>query len=122
MRNHIGTSCAGLTLLLGFLLLAPCLLAQMTMPGIAAMENSVGFLSSGTSVEPKNTSESAPMIHTSLGKWTFMFHANAFLAGTQQSGPRGGDKLFSVNWLMPMVPNGLNRNSTLFREFTDMHI
>src|SRR3989441_373670 len=102
MRNHIGTSCGGLTLLLGFLLLAPCLHAQMTMPGMAAMENSVGFLSSGTSVEPKNTSEFAPMIHTSLGKWTFMFHANAFLADTQLSGPRGGDKLFSVNWLMPM--------------------
>ena len=114
MRNYIGASCAALTLL-GFLLLAPCLLAQMTMPGMAAMENSVGFLSSGTSVEPKNTSEFAPMIHTSLGKWTFMFHANAFLAGTQQSGPRGGDKLFSVNWLMPMVSRDFGRQTVTLR-------
>src|SRR3989441_4777897 len=120
MRNHIGTSCAGLTLLLGFLLLAPCLHAQMTMPGMAAMENSVGFLSSGTSVEPKNTSESAPMIHTSLGKWTFMFHANAFLADTQQSGPRGGDKLFSVNWLRRMVSRDFGRQTVTFRTMVSL--
>lgn len=31
-----------------------------------------------------------------------MFHANAFLTEEQQTSPRGGDKLFSTNWLMPM--------------------
>ena len=39
MRNHVGASCVGLTLLPGFLLLAPCLHAQMTMPGMAAYES-----------------------------------------------------------------------------------
>ena len=97
-------------LLLGFAGATPSLVAQetMSMPG---MENSVGFLSSGTSVQPKATSESEPMIHTSLGKWTFMFHANAFVVDTQQSGPRGHDKFFSVNWLMPMLIRQFGRNT-----------
>jgi hypothetical protein len=73
---------------------------QMSMPGV---ENSVGYLSSGTSIQPAVASESSPMIHRTFGGWTAMFHANAFLAGVQQSGPRGGDKLFSANWFMPMV-------------------
>src|SRR5213082_2915682 len=96
--NHSHRVCAAFALL-GFLLVAPSLSAQMNMPGMAAMENSVGFLSSGTSIEPKTTSESAPMFHTSLGNWTLMFHANGFVLDAQQTGPRGTDKLFSVNWL-----------------------
>src|SRR5438105_9728212 len=104
----------------GLLLFAiPCvassIYAQMNMPGMAAMENSVGFLSSGTSVEPKTTSESAPMFHTSLGNWTFMFHANGFLVDTQQGGPRGSDKLFLINWLMPMVSRDFGRQTITLR-------
>ncbi|HEY2384339.1 MAG TPA: hypothetical protein VGK48_24450 [Terriglobia bacterium] len=89
--------------------------AQMTMPGMSAMENSVGFLSSGTSVEPRTTSESAPMFHTPLGNWTLMFHANGFLVDTQQTGPRGEDKLYSVNWLMPMISRDYGRQTVTFR-------
>ncbi len=85
------------------------------MRGMAAMENSVGFLSSGSSVEPKTTSESAPIFHRSFGDWTLMFHANAFLADVQQSGPRGADKLFSINWLMPMVSREFGRHTLTFR-------
>src|ERR1051326_1453954 len=84
-------------------------------PGMTAMENSVGFISSGTSVEPTTTSESAPMIHTSLGNWTLMFHANAFLIDMQQTGPRGADKLFSINWFMPMVSRDFGRHTITFR-------
>lgn len=101
--------------LLVFLLFAPPIYGQMNMPGMAAMENSVGFLSSGTSIEPKTTSESAPMIHSSVGNWTFMFHANAFLADTQQSGPRGKDKLFSLNWMMPMVSRDFGHHTVTLR-------
>src|SRR6202021_2009666 len=96
-------------------LAAPCVRAQTAMPGMAAMENTVGFLSSGTSVEPRNTSESSSMIHSSLGSWTLMFHANAFLVETLQSGPRGGDKLFSGNWLMPMVSRDFGGQTVTFR-------
>lgn len=79
------------------------------------MENSVGFLSSGTSLQPKAASESAPMIHTALGGWTFMFHANAFVVDTQQSGPRGGDKFYSTNWAMPMLSRTVGRQTVSLR-------
>ena len=90
-------------------------LCAQTMPGMTAMENSVGFLSSGTSVEPKSTSEFAPMVHTSLGNWALMFHANGFLVDTQQTGPRGADKFFSTNWLMPMLSRDFGRQTVIFR-------
>ncbi len=56
---------------------------------------------SGTSAEPASTP--APMLMTMKGAWMLMFHANAFVADTQQTSPRGGDKLFSTNWFMPMA-------------------
>src|SRR5215470_15804253 len=81
--------------------------AQSTgMPGI---ENSVGYLASGTSIQPKTTSESSDMIHGSIRGWTTMLHANAFLVDVQQSGIRGRDKLFSTNWLMPMINRQFGR-------------
>src|SRR5579883_2209982 len=88
-------------------------LAQM--PGMTAMENSVGFLSSGTSIAPKVTSEFGPMFHTSLGNWTLMVHANGFVVETQASGPRGSGKVFSTNWLMPMLTRDFGRQTLTFR-------
>jgi hypothetical protein len=84
----------------------------VNMPGV---ENSVGYLASGTSIEPRTTSESESMIHTSLGNWTAMFHANVFLSEIQQTGPRGGDKLFSTNWFMPMLTRQFGRQTLTFR-------
>src|SRR5262245_2096907 len=86
--------------------------AQMNMPG---GEHSAGFLSSGTSIQPKVTSEFEPMIHTNLGNWTFMFHANSFLVETQQSGPRGRDKLYSPNWMMQMLTRQFGHHSLTVR-------
>ena len=82
------------------------------MPGV---ENSVGYLAAGTSIEPRTTSESSPMIHSRVGNWTAMFHGNAFLVDLQQSGPRGHDKLFSTNWVMPMLTRQFGRQSLTFR-------
>src|SRR6476469_4245664 len=84
----------------------------VNMPGV---ENSVGYLASGTSIEPRTTSESESMIHTSLGNWTAMFHANAFISDIRQTGPRGGDKLFSTNWFMPMLTRQFGRQTLTFR-------
>src|SRR5215510_7974406 len=100
-------------LIAGFALKVGMVRAQM--PGMTAMENSVGFLSSGTSVEPKTTSEFGSMVHTSIGNWALMFHGNGFLVDGQQSGPRGSDKLFSANWLMPMVSRDFGRQTVMFR-------
>ena len=82
--------------------------AQMSMPGV---ENSVGYISSGTSIEPKSTAESAAMVHRTLGDWSLMFHANVVLASIQQSGPRGHDKVVSANWFMPMLTRQSGRQS-----------
>lgn len=56
---------------------------------------------SGTSAQPASTP--AEMIMTTEGNWTLMLHGEAFLNEIQQSGPRGADKLFSTNWIMPMA-------------------
>jgi hypothetical protein len=83
-----------------------------TMPGV---ENSVGYLASGTSIQPTTTSESSPMIHRSFGNWTAMLHANGFLADVQQTGVRGRDKFFSTNWIMPMLHRQSGRHGVTLR-------
>ena len=98
-------------ILLGFSTTA---VAQQSMRMIG-MESTAGYLSSGTSLEPRTTSESSPMVHTNLGSWDFMFHANAFVVSTQQSGPRGGDKVFSGNWAMPMIARPFGASALTFR-------
>jgi len=60
---------------------------------------------SGTSSEPNSTP--TPMLMTMKGSWMLMFHANVFISDTQQTSGRGGDKLFSTNWFMPMAERKL---------------
>ena len=55
-------------------------------------------LASGTSSNP--ASWPMPMVMTHFGSWNTMFMGVAFVVDTQQSGPRGGDKLYSPNWFM----------------------
>ena len=62
-------------------------------------------VTSGTSAEPNSTP--VPMLMTMKGRWMVMFHGVAFLNVVQQSGPRGADKVFSTNWLMPMAQRRL---------------
>ncbi|HTA40993.1 MAG TPA: hypothetical protein VK789_01025 [Bryobacteraceae bacterium] len=54
--------------------------------------------SSGTSVNPAGWQ--MPMAMHAFGSWNTMFMGQAFVVDTQQSGPRGGDKLYSTNWFM----------------------
>jgi hypothetical protein len=61
--------------------------------------------SSGTSLEPLSTP--ASMMMTMRGGWMLMLHGEAFISDIQQSGPRGGDKFFSTNWIMPMAQRDL---------------
>jgi hypothetical protein len=73
------------------------------MPGMKMVNmNAAGMflmnLSSGTAANP--ASWPMPMLMTHFGSWNTMFMAQAFLIQTAQSGPRGGDKLYSANWLM----------------------
>lgn len=44
-----------------------------------------------------------------------MFHANVFLDDIQQTSRRGGDKLFSTNWFMPMAERKLGPGQLTLR-------
>ncbi|HLK63863.1 MAG TPA: hypothetical protein VKU19_10520 [Bryobacteraceae bacterium] len=91
------------------------------MAGMAGMDMSnddqAGMLlmeqASGTSVGPK--SWAMPMHMVKLGSWQTMLMGSAFVVETQQSGPRGGDKLFAPNWFMGMAQHRVGRGSFLFQ-------
>jgi hypothetical protein len=73
------------------------------MPGMSMTDmNPAGTflmdLASGTSVNPQ--AWPMPMLMKNFGRWNTMWMGIAFLADIQQSGPRGGDKLYSTNWFM----------------------
>ena len=53
---------------------------------------------SGTSVNP--ASSRMNMAHFKAGGWRFMAHGILFATEIQQTGPRGADKLASINWFM----------------------
>ncbi len=76
--------------------------------------------SSGTTVEPLSTPMSMWMGHRA--GWQLMLHGNAFLSDTQQhaANARGGDKLFSTNWIMPMAIHRLGRGQLTLRTMLDL--
>lgn len=67
----------------------------------------------GTDAEPNSTP--FEMLMAMKGKWTFMFHGEGFLTDIQQTGPRGADKLFSTNWIMPMAQRKLGNGTLTLR-------
>jgi len=69
--------------------------------------------SSGTDAEPDSTP--LEMLMATRKNWTFMFHGEAFLADIQQSGPRGGDKFFSTNSIMPMAQRKIGPGTLTLR-------
>ena len=115
--------CGSLLLLAARLLAASPLAAQQEMQMPTKMNMSgkaANFLqaiemhgTSGTSSEPNSTP--APMMMTMRGNWMLMFHANAFVADTQQTSPRGSDKFFSTNWFMPMAQRRLGPGQLTLR-------
>jgi hypothetical protein len=66
---------------------------------------------SGTSINP--TSWQMPMWMSTAGSWNLMLMGNAFVVDTQQSGPRGGDKLYSANMFMLGAEHGVGRGSVM---------
>lgn len=67
---------------------------------------------SGTSVNP--ASAAMPMRMTIRDNWNLSFMADAFVNDTQQSGPRGADKLYSVNVFMGSAEHSIGRGAFLF--------
>lgn len=69
--------------------------------------------SSGTSLNP--ASWPMPMAMSKVGDWNLMWMGQAFVVGTQQSGPRGGDKIYSANWGMLAAARNVGRGSLMIR-------
>jgi len=80
--------------------------AQMSMnmggPAASMTENILRHEGSGTSMEPGSTAPPMLMKMT-RSQWMLMLHGSAFVVEQQQTGPRGRDKLYSANWVMPMA-------------------
>lgn len=68
---------------------------------------------SGTDAEAISTPSEMRMI--AKGHWVLMLHGLGFLNDIQQSGPRGADKLFSTNWIMPMAQQRFGRGMLTLR-------
>jgi hypothetical protein len=73
----------------------------------------VNHASAGTSAEPLSTPHDMLMTHK--GAWMLMLHGTAFVASQQQTGPRGGDKVFSTSWFMPMAQRDLGPGTLTLR-------
>jgi hypothetical protein len=71
-------------------------------------------LSSGTSVNPAGWP--MPMLMTHFGNWNTMFMGLGFLSDIQQSGPRGGDKFYSTNWVMASAEHRIGTNDAFQAE------
>ncbi len=74
---------------------------SMAAPVTTLRENVLRHEASGTSLEP--ASGAPPMLMRMSGQWMEMLHGQAELVEQQQTGPRGHDKFFSVNWVMGMA-------------------
>lgn len=74
--------------------------------------------SSGTSFQP--VSWPMPMLMDHLGSWNLMWMGQAFVVDTQQSGPRGRDKLYSANWGMGSAIHKAGNGSFLFRSMVSL--
>jgi Cu/Ag efflux protein CusF len=68
---------------------------------------------SGTSMNPAAAPMHMAMTH--YGDWMLMLHGLAFINQVVQSGPRGGDKLFSTNWIMGMADRPLGGGHLMLR-------
>jgi hypothetical protein len=88
----------------------------MNMGGVAAspIENVLRHSGSGTDLEPGSGAPPMLMRMTQSG-WMLMLHGEVWIVEQQQTGPRGRDKLFSSNWVMPMAQRQFGRGQITLR-------
>jgi len=72
-----------------------------------------GWFSSGTSQVPRTAPHQ--MVSWRLRDWSIMFHGVAYFLHSNQTGPRGRDKLFGANWIMPMASRKLGPGTLTLR-------
>jgi hypothetical protein len=95
-------------------------MSGMNMPGMhmggptdTLRDNVLRHTTSGTSLEPDSTNP--PMLMQMHRDWMLMLHGQASIVEQQQTGPRGHDKLFSANWLMPMAQRDFGHSQLTLR-------
>ena len=89
---------------------------DMAMPAPTSLiANIQQHTTSGTSIEPASTP--MLMLMRRVGSWDVMLHGIAFTADIQQhaANKRGGDKVFSTNWVMPMAQHRLGPGQITLR-------
>ncbi len=86
---------------------------EMNMHNELFIDRIIHHNTSGTSAEPDSIMH--PMLMTTKGGWMLMFHGVGFLNSIQQSGPRGRDRIFSTNWMMPMAQHPLGPGTLTIR-------
>jgi hypothetical protein len=101
-------------LLILCLLFLPIAIAQeMNMGGMNQAGAYLMGQASGTGMNPQ--SWPMPMLMLNPDNWSLMFMAQAFVVDTQDSGPRGGDKLYSTNAGMLAASHDLGGGSFMFQ-------
>ncbi len=86
---------------------------QMNEAGMYLME-----MASGTSMNPQ--SWEMPMLASKAGSWNLMFMGQGYLVDTQQSGPRGGDKLYAPNWFMGSVEHAVGKGAVMLQTMVSL--
>ena len=82
-------------------------------PAESFTDNLTRRSASGTDLVP--ASYSPPMLMRMSSSWMLMLHGDATVVSQQQTGPRGRDKVFSVNWLMPMAQRSYENGTLTLR-------
>jgi hypothetical protein len=82
-------------------------------PAPSLRENVLRHMVSGSDVEPDSTSP--PMLMQMHNDWMLMLHGQASIVEQQQTGPRGADKAYSANWIMPMAQRNFAHSELTLR-------
>ena len=101
--------------------LAGILLPVLSFAQMSSMNDAGMYLmnmASGTSMNPD--SWPMPMSMRGVDAWNLMFMGQAFIVDTQQSGPRGGDKLYSPNDFMFSASHSLAGGTLQFQSMISL--
>jgi hypothetical protein len=85
----------------------------MTMSAESLIDLTKMHATAGTGAEPDSTP--FDMLMWNPGSWTLMLHGVGFLNYTATTGPRGQNKVFSTNWIMPMAQHKLGKGLLTLR-------
>lgn len=96
----------------------PGAMPQMDMGEVHAATSFLLMQSTGTSQQPE--AWPMPMAMSPVRSWRLMWMGQGFLAATQQSGPRGKDKIYSLNWGMLSAAKPIGEGSLMLRSMLSL--